>query len=304
MTEAPGYIGRFAPSPTGALHFGSLVAAVGSYLQARSQQGKWLIRFDDIDPPRVVPGSADNVLFSLETFGFEWDGPVISQIDSTPAHQAAIEQLDQAGQLYACACSRQEIAAHAQTGLEGTVYPGTCRDRLLAPDPGRALRVMTGDDPVSFADAVFGKQSQRLATDIGDFIVRRSDGLIAYQLAVVVDDARQRITEVVRGADLLLSTPRQIFLQRLLGLPTPRYLHLPLALGNDGRKLSKRLESDPLDPARPSNSLTAALDFLGQQPPVELSRTPIAEIWSWAIAHWDTTRIPRDNRRIGNGLRL
>ena len=228
------YRGRFAPSPTGPLHFGSLIAAVGSYLEARSQDGVWLVRMEDLDPPRVMPGAAKHILHTLHAFGFDWDDPVVQQSMRSDAYHAALHRLRAEGLVYPCGCSRREIADSAVRGIEGPVYPGTCRAGLRDARAARALRVRTRDEPIGFTDAVQGEIVQSIAREIGDFVLYRADRVFAYQLAVVVDDAEQGITDVVRGSDLLLSTPRQIHLQRLLGLPTPRYLHLPVAVNADG----------------------------------------------------------------------
>jgi glutamyl-Q tRNA(Asp) synthetase len=278
------YRGRFAPSPTGPLHLGSLIAAVGSYLEARSRDGEWLVRMEDLDPPREVPGAADLILRMLEAYGFEWDGAVLYQSTRTDAYEAALQRLAQADMLYPCACTRKEIADSAVQGIEGLVYPGTCRSGLHG-RPERAWRVRTTAEKITFDDAIQGRQAQVLGHDIGDFVLKRADGLYAYQLAVVVDDAEQGVTQVVRGADLLGSTPRQIWLQRLLGLPTPQYTHLPVAVNAEGEKLSKQTLAAPLDLYRPAPSLWQALDFLGQQPPPEL-RNDAATLWQWAKANW------------------
>ncbi len=280
------YIGRYAPSPTGPLHFGSLVAAVGSYLDARAQGGRWLLRMEDLDPPREMPGAADGILHSLEAFGFQWDGAVLFQSRRREAYAAATAELLRSGAAFPCACSRSEIADSGLHGLEGPIYPGTCRQGLPAGREARALRVRVPDQEMGFDDAAQGRLSQNLARDIGDFIVRRSDGGHAYQLAVVVDDAFQGVTDVVRGADLLLSTPRQLLLQELLGLPRPRYLHLPVAVNPAGEKLSKQTHARPLDGQEPGPLLWQALAFLRQGPPGALRTASIDEIWHWAMSHW------------------
>jgi glutamyl-Q tRNA(Asp) synthetase len=284
---AMSYVGRFAPSPTGPLHFGSLVAATGSFLQARSHQGKWLVRIEDIDPPREVAGASTEILRTLENFGLEWDGPVRYQSTRSRAYDDAIESLRGAGALYACGCSRKEIAA---TG--GPIYPGTCRGRPLPSSP-HALRVNTCDAVVEFEDAIQGTIRQELGNEVGDFVVRRADGLYAYQLAVVVDDAEQWVTEVVRGSDLLYSTPRQIHLQHLLGFPTPAYVHLPVAVNAAGEKLSKQTFAAPIDRKDPIPAIIAALSFLGQDPPREMREGNLTSIWRWAIDQWRLGKVPR-----------
>ena len=280
------YIGRYAPSPTGPLHFGSLVAAVGSYLDARSRGGRWLLRMEDLDPPREMSGAADGILRCLEAFGFQWDGQVLYQSRRMEAYAAATAELLRSGAAFPCACSRSEIADGGLHGLEGPIYPGTCRDGLPAGRQARAVRVRVPNRRMDFADGIQGRVSQDLARDIGDFIVRRADGCYAYQLAVVVDDGFQGITDVVRGADLLLSTPRQLLLQELLGLPGPRYLHLPVAVNGAGEKLSKQTHARPLEGQEAGPALWQALTFLRQEPPEALRAASIEEIWSWAVPHW------------------
>ncbi len=280
------YIGRYAPSPTGPLHFGSLVAAVGSYLDARAQGGRWLLRMEDLDPPREIPGAADGILKTLEAFGFEWDGEVLYQGRRHAAYAEAAASLLKAGAAFPCACSRKEIADSGVHGLEGPIYPGTCRHGLPPGREARALRLKVPDQGIFFEDGFQGTVSQNLARDIGDFIIRRVDGAHAYQLAVVVDDAFQGVNQVVRGADLLLSTPRQFFLQGLLGLPHPHYLHLPVAVNPAGEKLSKQTHARPVSDTQPGPGLWAALVYLHQGPPEALRDASIEEIWVWAVAHW------------------
>lgn len=283
--------GRFAPSPTGPLHFGSLIAAAGSCLEAHARGAEWLVRMEDLDPPREMPGAADLILRQLEAYGFEWDGPVRCQSTRSEAYEAALEILRKDGWLYPCACTRREIADSALRGIDGPIYPGTCRAGLHGRTP-RAWRVRTDMQPISYADAVQGLQTQTLARDIGDFVLKRADGLYAYQLAVVVDDADQGITHIMRGADLLDSTPRQLHLQRLLGLPTPSYAHLPVATNAAGEKLSKQTLAQPLVPDQAPLQLWRALDFLGQSPPAEL-QADLAGLWSWARVHWRLEAVPR-----------
>lgn len=291
MADAP-YRGRFAPSPTGPLHFGSLIAAVGSYLEAHRHGGQWLVRMEDIDPPREMPGAADGILRTLEAYGFAWDGPVLYQSWRAEAYQAVLEQLKRDGLLYPCACTRREIADSALAGIEGLVYPGTCRHGLPPGREARAWRLRVEDAEIIFDDAIQGRQRQNLARDIGDFVLQRADGLYAYQLAVVVDDAQQGITHVVRGSDLLDSTPRQIALQQCLGYAQPAYAHLPVAANAAGEKLSKQTQAQALDPTRPVAALWQALNFLGQQPPAELQTVSLDEVWAWARAHWRLAAVP------------
>lgn len=279
------YIGRFAPSPTGPLHFGSLVAAVGSYLDARAQLGQWLVRMEDVDEPRCSQAHADDILCALEDFGLEWDGAVLYQSRRKQHYQAALDRLIEAGQAYPCACTRREVADSSLKGIEGPVYPGTCRAGLRG-RAARAWRVRVGEATICFDDRLQGRHCQRLALDIGDFVVRRADGCFAYQLAVVVDDAEQRVTHVVRGADLLVSTPRQIHLQTLLGYATPDYLHLPVVMNQAGQKLSKQTLAPALEARNAGRDLVAALGFLGLQPPLVLQTASVAEILQWAIEKW------------------
>src|ERR1035441_4169296 len=288
------YRGRFAPSPTGPLHFGSLVAAVGSYLEAKSRGGLWLVRMEDLDQPREQPGAADAILRTLEACGMSWDGNIMYQSKRSEAYRAALARLEAQGLAYVCGCSRREIA-DSGLGPDGAlIYPGTCRNGLAPGKTPRATRVRVGHELIEFEDALQGKIRQDLAAEVGDFVLLRADGLYAYQLAVVVDDAEDGITDVVRGADLLDSTPRQIYLQHLLGLRAPRYLHLPAAVNAAGEKLSKQTRAAPVDERDPVPVLAQVMDFLGQAPPAQLRRAPPAEFWRWALAHWDAKHIPRE----------
>ncbi len=286
------YRGRFAPSPTGPLHFGSLVAAVGSYLDARHHGGEWLLRIEDLDPPREVPGAADEILRTLDGFGMHWDGPVIYQSQRGDIYANALEELTGKGYLFGCACTRKEIADSAIRSEAGLVYPGTCRGGLPPGRRARALRVRAEQRSIELNDRLQGNLRQQLDQEVGDFIIRRADGLVAYQLAVVVDDADQQITHVVRGADLLDSTPRQLYLQQLLELPAPSYLHLPVAVGADADKLSKQTFARDVIAGKDNVVLLDVLGFLNQQlpdSPLDASRD---ELWKWAIMHWDPGRIP------------
>ena len=287
------YRGRFAPSPTGPLHFGSLVAAVGSYLEARVHGGAWLVRIEDLDPPRVAAGAGDDILRTLAACGMEWDGTVVHQSARSAAYHCALHELRQQGHVYACACSRREIADSAVAGIEGYVYPGTCREGLPAGRTARGWRVSTQDAKIAFDDGVQGRVAQDLEREIGDFVVYRADRVYAYQLAVAVDDAEQGITDVVRGADLLDSTPRQIHLQRLLGLPMPRYAHLPVAVNARGEKLSKQTLAPPVDRDKVLPALAAALRFLGHEPPPRLDKAAARDFWEWALHNWNIERVPR-----------
>ncbi|WP_236175859.1 tRNA glutamyl-Q(34) synthetase GluQRS [Pseudomonas pseudonitroreducens] len=280
------YIGRFAPTPSGYLHFGSLVAAVASYLDARSVGGKWLVRMEDLDPPREMPGAQAAILETLERYGFEWDGPVERQSERGDAYAAQVEQWLRSGLAYACTCSRKQ--------LEGThgIYPGTCRDAQHDWHDDVAIRIRVPELDYRFIDRLQGEFQQHLGREVGDFIIRRRDGLFAYQLAVVLDDAWQGVTDIVRGADLLDNTPRQLYLQELLGIAAPRYLHVPLIIQPDGHKLGKSYRSPPLAADQAAPLLVRALKALGQKPPAELLHASPGEVLAWGIGHWDAGAIP------------
>jgi glutamyl-Q tRNA(Asp) synthetase len=280
------YIGRFAPSPTGPLHKGSLVAAMASYLDAKAHGGQWLVRIEDIDEARTVPGAAESILQSLRAFGMQWDGDVAWQSRRKALYQAAFKRLG--GHAYACGCTRREIAdSRIGVASDGAaVYPGTCRNGLAAGKVARAYRLRVPEDrngQIIFEDRWLGQVTQPMATQVGDFVLKRADGFWAYQLAVVVDDADQNVTHVVRGADLLDSTPRQIYLQRLLDVPTPRYLHVPVVTNAVGEKLSKQTGAQALDLLQPLTELTAAAQFLGLQ--IGHARS-IEDFWQIATAAW------------------
>jgi glutamyl-Q tRNA(Asp) synthetase len=282
------YIGRFAPSPTGPVHFGTLVAAVGSYLQAKVNDGKWLVRIEDVDITRRVAGADSEILKTLEHFGFEWDDEVVYQSMRTELYEHALNQLIAISLVYPCLCSRKQLSSN-----ESSIYPGTCRLRSLPEAEEHALRVRTDDREITFTDLVMGNQQQNMLRDCGDFIIKRRDGLFAYQLAVVVDDAMQGVTQIVRGADLLDSTARQIYLQQLLEYPTPEYCHLPLATDADGNKISKSEGAARIDKDSRSATLSHALDFLGQKPPRDLCHAELDETWRWASEHWDIRQVPK-----------
>jgi glutamyl-Q tRNA(Asp) synthetase len=287
------YRGRFAPSPTGPLHFGSLVAAVASYLEAKSRDGEWLVRMEDLDTPRTVPGAADEILRALESCGMQWDGAIVKQSTRADAYHAELHRLRALGLVYPCACSRREIADSAVSGIEGPVYPGACRNGLSPDKTARVWRITTRGAQIEFDDTLQGRVRQNIEIDIGDFVLLRADHIYAYQLAVVTDDAGQGITDVVRGADLLDSTPRQIYLQHLLQFPTPRYCHVPVAVNAAGEKLSKQTRAAAVDYAQPMTALLAAARFLGQQPPDALRNAGIKQFWDWAISNWRVDRVPR-----------
>ena len=294
------YRGRFAPSPTGPMHFGSLAAAVASYLDARAHAGEWLVRIEDVDRPREIAGAATEILRTLEALGFEWSGPVLYQSTRAAAYDAALDALGRTAATYPCACTRKEVADSAITlGAGGEfVYPGTCASGLPPGKRGRSIRVRVGAGAIAVRDLLQGELRQSLSREIGDFVLRRADGCHAYQLAVVVDDAAQGITHVVRGADLLDSTPRQIHLQRLLGVATPAYLHVPAAVNAAGEKLSKRTQAAPI--TANGAAICAALRYLGQAPPEELTAAAPDEVWHWAIAHWARARLPRARSVVVN----
>ena len=280
------YVGRFAPTPSGYLHFGSLVAALASYLDARAVGGRWLLRMEDLDPPREVPGAQDAILRTLETYGFEWDGELERQSERHAQYAAVTERLLSQGLAYACVCSRKQLEGYAG------IYPGFCRNACHA-EQNAAIRIRVPELDYHFTDRVQGEFHQHLGREVGDFVIRRRDGLFAYQLAVVLDDAWQGITDVVRGADLLDSTPRQLYLQELLGLPQPRYLHVPLIIQPDGHKLGKSYRSPPLPADQAGPLLLRALRALGQPAPADLQGAAPRQLLEWGVAHWDATRIPR-----------
>ncbi|MDL5366284.1 tRNA glutamyl-Q(34) synthetase GluQRS [Xanthomonas sp. NCPPB 2654] len=285
---SPPYRGRFAPSPTGPLHLGSLLAAFGSWLLARHAGGEWLLRIEDVDRPRSVPGAAERQLASLRACGLEADAPILRQSERGAVYQAAAQRLLQAGLAFACSCSRSELAA------QGGVHH-RCVATQPRPQPALRLRVAP-HSVVAFRDGVRGEVAQDVYAEVGDFVLLRADGCWAYQLAVVVDDAAQGISDVVRGADLLDSTPRQILLQRALGLPTPNYLHLPLLLGADGRKLSKSHAALPLDDADPLPALRLAWALLGQVPAALAGAGSVAALLAAALRGFEPARLPAQDR--------
>jgi len=284
------YVGRFAPSPSGVLHFGSLIAALGSYLHARSLQGRWLVRIDDLDPPREIPGSADSILATLERFGLHWDGEIVWQSTRHDAYRAALEILRQQGLSYYCTCTRQRIAQ-----LGGS-YDGHCRDLALGPE-NAAIRLRQTRPVYAFDDDFQGQLHATAALAEEDFIVRRRDGLFAYNLAVVVDDHYQGVNHIVRGADLIEPTVRQISLYQHLGYPQPGYLHLPLAVNANGDKLSKQNHAPALPAGDPRPVLLKALQFLGQPVPENWQDLPLDLLLHWATEHWTPAQMPRRNAK-------
>jgi glutamyl-Q tRNA(Asp) synthetase len=285
------YTGRFAPSPSGPLHLGSLYTAVASYLEARSRNGVWLLRIDDVDTPRVVPGAADAILRILERLALLWDGPVVRQSLNLPRYGEALMALDAAGLLYACNCSRKTVAK-TPTGISSP-YPGSCRDAARSRQAPHALRVRTGGS-IRFRDRLQGEIVQDLSREVGDFVLRRRDGVYAYHLACVLDDFKSGISEVLRGMDLMDSTPRQILLQSLLGLPSPAYAHIPLVVDQAGIKLSKQSGAPPVDDRHASKVLAEVLTMLHHPPPLQLLGAPPQELLAWAQGAWTLERVGAD----------
>lgn len=288
------YTGRFAPSPTGLLHIGSLLTAAASYADARSNGGKWLVRMEDLDPPREMPGAASHILHTLEAFGFEWDGEVAYQSRRYALYEETLCRLQTAGLVYPCHCSRKDWQAAAVHGADGFVYNGRCRHPGQRPAPqGKqpAWRIRVPDRIIGFSDGIVGGYAQNLARDIGDFVLLRADGYWAYQLAVVADDAEQGVTHIVRGQDLLVSTPRQIYLQQCLGVPTPQYAHLPLLTNAQGQKWSKQTLAPALDLNRREQLLRQVFRYLKLPEAPETDRP--AELLDWAVAHWDMDKVPK-----------
>jgi glutamyl-Q tRNA(Asp) synthetase len=289
-------IGRFAPSPTGPLHFGSLIAATASYLCAKQEpQGKWLLRIEDVDSQREQHGAAKDIIQTLESYGFEWDGDIINQSPRGEIYQAAIESLKDL--VYSCSCTRSELRALAtnEASKYSYIYPGFCRDGIKNKNiETPSIRLTTNAEIVCFTDRCQPDDfCQNIEEEVGDFILKRSDGLYAYHLAVVVDDALQNVTQIVRGADLFDSTPRQIYLQRLLGYTQPTYLHFPVAVNANGKKLSKQNLSPQIDADKKRATLVKVLNFLGQDVVKAADYSTLHELWDWAHQHWDIARIPK-----------
>ena len=283
------YTGRFAPSPTGPVHFGTLIAAVGSYLQAKKSNGDWLIRIEDVDTTRAIKGADTDILNTLESFGFEWDDEIVYQSKQTKLYEDALDLLTTQALTFPCICSRKQLF-----GQE--IYPGSCRSRRYPEKKQHATRLTAKEASIEFNDLVMGQQSQNIQQQCGDFVIRRRDGLFAYQLAVVVDDAIQNITEIVRGTDLLDCTPRQIYLQQQLNYNTPDYCHLPLVVDATGNKISKSAGAAKVDVAHKEKLLVKVLAFLGQKPPSDLSSSSIDDIWAWAIKHWQVEQVPQQQK--------
>jgi glutamyl-Q tRNA(Asp) synthetase len=292
------YVGRFAPSPTGPLHIGSLIAAVASYLDARANKGHWLLRIEDVDETRCQPAFAHDIVSTLGAFGLLWDGDIVTQSRQKSHYESALATLNEAGHLYGCECSRREVADSGQIGIDGPVYPGTCRRKRLPLD-GMAVRFKLGDGKTHFTDRRQGTQSQDLSRAVGDFVIRRRDQLFSYQLAVVVDDYLSNVTDIVRGADLLDSTARQIALQRALGYPTPRYLHFPVASNSDGDKLSKQTLAAPVATGDRLGVLRGVLHFL-RQPEVHRA-ADCQQLLAAAAANWRPEAIPQIRSLVFSG---
>ncbi len=289
IAAQPGYIGRFAPSPTGPLHLGSLFTALASYLDARVHNGKWLLRIDDLDTPRNRPGAVDSILNCLDTFGLHWDGSIYYQSHHLEEYRYYLDELERQQMTYRCVCSRKELAEYfSALGIsdENTLYPGICRHKIITGDIPSAIRVKTESTEITFQDELQGLISQNLANQQGDFILKRKDGIIAYQFAVVIDDKLQQINHIVRGCDLLEETPKQTYLQQLLGLPTPIYKHVPVIVDQGGFKLSKQTLATAVDTQSPNISLFSLLKLLKQNPPDELDGVTVNDLLDWAIIHW------------------
>ena len=282
-----GYVGRFAPSPTGPLHFGSVIAAVASYIDARANQGRWLVRMEDLDPPREAPGAAEQILKQLTQLGLAWDDEVLYQSQRLESYALALQELQDAGLCFRCDCTRSKIKS------SGSIYDGSCRHRASPPKHGYAVRIKSEATLIEFQDLIQGDYRQNIGTDIGDFVIRRKDQLFAYQLAVVVDDEYQGITHVVRGFDLLDSTPRQIYLQQLLNYSSPTYGHIPVIVNASGDKLSKQSFAPSADVQNPSYLIHRCLALLGQVPPANLLNTDPDTQLRWGIEHWDIQAVPK-----------
>lgn len=294
------YHGRFAPSPTGPLHLGSLLTAVASYLDARANRGVWRLRIDDLDTARNQNGAAAQIRKMLETAGMDWDGPVVYQSQQLEQYQAAFDRLDRRGLLYPCTCSRKELGEFTANGSDRNVYPGICRDKARSVRSHHAIRIRIDPSSIGFYDRLQGYHEQNLAAQVGDFVVRRRDRIFAYQLAVVIDDATQHITQVVRGMDLIDSTPRQIYLHSLLGLRVPGYCHVPLVLDPHGAKLSKQTGAKALHESELSQAVFKVLALLNHAPPGAMKTAPPRALLEWGIGNWNLEKLknPKQARRL------
>ena len=286
-------IGRFAPTPSGPLHFGSLVTAVASYCEAKSLQGQWLLRIEDVDTPRVVAGSTDEILFALEAFGFEWDGAIEYQSNKFGNYRQVLDELIDRDYCYACECSRRSLReANAKSGPLGLIYPGICQSKKLGQE-NHSIRVRTlNSDIIHFVDQVFGTVEFDITRQLGDFVLRRADGIFAYHLAVVIDDERQGINQIARGADLLEATCLHLYLQKLLGYNQPEYMHIPLVRNARGDKLSKQTGATAIDLDKKAMHLIAALKTLGQPVNADMQQATVHEILNTSVNAWDYTKIP------------
>lgn len=288
------YVGRFAPSPTGQLHFGSLITAVASYCEAKVNQGQWLVRMEDLDKPREIQGASDKILQQLEGFGFEWHGSVVYQSQRSKFYTEAFNQLNTKQLIYPCTCTRKEISdVSTSLGIDGVIYPNICLNQPIKSGAAIAYRIKINRSDIYFNDAIQNGVHQKIDEDVGDFIIKRADGGFAYQLAVVVDDALQGVTHIVRGADLLDSTPRQIYLQQQLKFATLQYAHVPIATNNQNEKLSKQTLAKPIEINMASQLIYDALCFLGQQPPPAIKNAFLSEVWQWTLQHWDILAVPK-----------
>jgi glutamyl-Q tRNA(Asp) synthetase len=289
------YKGRFAPTPSGPAHLGTLFAALASYLQAHAMQGEWHVRVDDIDPPREVAGAADSILRTLENFSLHWDGPVVYQSKRQDAYEDALQQLADQGDIFVCSCSRKQISQQARQGANGMIYPGTCRAAVTDRTKPLSIRLLTHDQQITVKDRLQGSYRLNMQQDVGDFVIRRADGLIAYHLATVVDDALDNFTEIVRGKDQLSLTPLHIDLQQRLDLPTPDYAHLPLLINEQGIKLGKSTWADPVDKLPPADVWKNLFSALKLTPENDLFGEPAETILQWAINRWQLTGIKPDD---------
>ena len=296
------YIGRFAPSPSGPLHFGSLLAATASYLQAKHNNGQWRVRIDDIDPPREVKGSAKEILETLERYKFEWDQDPLYQSTRIQAYRNALEALSKKELIYACSCSRKDLQDDPQKSALGTRYPGTCADKKLdIKNTEYNLRIRLPNKNIGFNDEHFGMQTHNLYKETGDFVIHRKFDLPSYALATTVDDAYQKVSEVVRGEDLLAFTPMQIYLCDALRIPVPSFFHIPIIANQQGQKLSKQTKAQAISRENCGEELIRALNHLGQNTPNNLVNQSLSDIWDWAIEHWDSKKIPLTKKILYNG---
>lgn len=282
------YVGRFAPSPTGPLHFGSLLTAVASYLDAKSHQGTWLVRIEDLDPPREMAGAAEQILSTLESYGLHWDGEITFQSERHHIYEDVIQTLLTRKQAFYCTCSRKQLSLNTS---QPNRYPGTCREQHSPPSSAHSIRLKVDGSDLCINDALQGHYCQHLTKDVGDFIIKRKDQLFAYHLAVVIDDHWQQVSHVVRGIDLLDSTPRQCYLQQILNYETPQYSHLPIAVNNQGQKLSKQTFAKAIETTQSRQTLWTAMSVLGLQPPKALRQEPPENILKWGINAWKTDKL-------------